>query len=286
MSNAPPDASTGAFAGLLERDLLLTDADFTRVSQLIYQRAGIVLAPHKRDMVYSRLGRRVRSLGLTRFSDYLTRLELHGNTTEWTAFTNALTTNLTSFFREAYHFPLLAQHVTGRRGPVRVWSAAASTGEEVWSIAITLLETLGPQADIEVVGTDIDTEALRRARAGIYPQELLRDMDKGRLKRFFLKGAGQHSGFVRVRPELTARVRFGELNLVAPAWQDIEPFDAIFCRNVMIYFDRTTQARVLDRLAACLKPDGLLFAGHSENFSQISTRFRLRGQTVYTLKQA
>ena len=283
MTSAPSGTPGGAFAGLLERDLLLTDADFTRISQLIYQRAGIVLAPHKRDMVYSRLGRRVRSLGLSRFSDYLARLEQQDMAAEWTAFTNALTTNLTSFFREAYHFPMLAQHVSGRRGPVRVWSAAASTGEEAWSIAITLVETLGPQAEVEVLGTDIDTEALRRARAGIYPQELLRDMDQARLKRFFLKGAGQQSGFVRVRPELMARVRFSELNLVAQPWREIEPFDAIFCRNVMIYFDRTTQAKVLNGLAACLKPDGLLFAGHSENFSQISTRFRLRGQTVYTL---
>ncbi|MFC3392121.1 CheR family methyltransferase [Aidingimonas halophila] len=269
---------------MLERDLVLTDADFARIRELIYQRAGIVLAEHKREMVYSRLAKRLRHHGLTRFSDYLARLEKQPTAREWESFTNALTTNLTAFFREAHHFPLLADHVAKCRGPVRVWSAAASTGEEPYSIAMTLIETLGNRAkDAEVVGTDIDTEALERARAGIYPMEQVRKLEESRVKRFFLKGSGERLGLARVRPEVSEMVEFGTLNLLAPEWSVKGPFDAIFCRNTMIYFDKKTQARILERFAPLLKPDGLLFAGHSENFSYISERFRLRGQTVYVL---
>ncbi|MFD2197574.1 CheR family methyltransferase, partial [Halomonas beimenensis] len=268
--------------GQLERDLELTDADFARIRQLIYQRAGIVLAEHKREMVYSRLAKRLRHHGLIRFSDYLARLERQPEAKEWEAFTNALTTNLTAFFREAHHFPLLADHVRGRRGPVRVWSAAASTGEEPYSIAMALTEALGSRGgEAEVVATDIDTEALEKARVGVYSMEQIHKLDEGRIKRFFQRGRGRHEGLARVRPELKAMVAFEPLNLLAPSWPVKGPFDAIFCRNVMIYFDKETQARILERFAPLLKPDGLLFAGHSENFSYTTDAFRLRGQTVY-----
>ncbi|MFC3285443.1 CheR family methyltransferase [Litchfieldella rifensis] len=270
---------------MFDRDLVLTDDDFTRIRQLIYERAGIVLAEHKREMVYSRLAKRLRHHGMTRFGDYLARLERQPAAREWEAFTNALTTNLTAFFREAHHFPLLASHIAGKPGPVRIWSAAASTGEEPYSIAMTLHETLGPRAsESRVVATDIDTEALARARAGIYPMEQVRKLDESCIKRFFLKGSGERIGLARVRPEVTSMVEFEQLNLLAPNWSIKGPFDAIFCRNVMIYFDKSTQARILQRFAPLLKPDGLLFAGHSENFSYISEAFRLRGQTVYMLK--
>ncbi|WP_343836486.1 CheR family methyltransferase [Halomonas beimenensis] len=260
----------------------MTDADFARIRQLIYQRAGIVLAEHKREMVYSRLAKRLRHHGLIRFSDYLARLERQPEAKEWEAFTNALTTNLTAFFREAHHFPLLADHVRGRRGPVRVWSAAASTGEEPYSIAMALTEALGSRGgEAEVVATDIDTEALEKARVGVYSMEQIHKLDEGRIKRFFQRGRGRHEGLARVRPELKAMVAFEPLNLLAPSWPVKGPFDAIFCRNVMIYFDKETQARILERFAPLLKPDGLLFAGHSENFSYTTDAFRLRGQTVY-----
>ncbi|PWV70260.1 CheR family methyltransferase [Halomonas sp. A11-A] len=268
----------------LERDLVLTDEDFARIRQLIYQRAGIVLAEHKREMVYSRLAKRLRHHGLTRFSDYLARLERQPDAREWEAFTNALTTNLTAFFRESHHFPLLAEHVRARPGPIRVWSAAASTGEEPYSIAMTLCEALGSRAgDARVVATDIDTEALARAEAGIYPLEQVHKLEAERMRRFFQRGTGRQAGLARVRPELRAMVEFLPLNLLAPSWPVSGPFDAIFCRNVMIYFDKATQARILERFAPLLKPDGLLFAGHSENFSYITRTLRLRGQTVYTL---
>lgn len=279
-----PLAPAWTSGGTVERDLELTDADFLRIRELIYRRAGIVLAEHKREMVYSRLARRLRHHGLTRFGDYLARLERQLESPEWDAFVNALTTNLTAFFRESHHFPLLAEHIRQRQGPIRIWSAAASTGEEPYSLAMTLIETLGERArDARVLATDIDTEALARARAGIYPLEQVNKLDPERVKRFFQRGTGQQAGLARIRPDLRAMVEFEPLNLLAPAWSTRGPFDAIFCRNVMIYFDKPTQARILERFAPLLKPDGLLFAGHSENFSYISQAFRLRGQTVYRL---
>ncbi|GED22892.1 CheR family methyltransferase [Halomonas sabkhae] len=278
------EASTpdfGEWAGV-ERDLELTDADFSRIRHLIYQRAGIVLAEHKREMVYSRLAKRLRQHGLIRFADYLSRLERQADSSEWEAFTNALTTNLTAFFREAHHFPLLAQHAQKQGGTLRVWSAAASTGEEPYSIAMALDEALdGRTRNVEVLASDIDTEALRRADAGVYALDQVRKLDDARVKRYFQRGRGQHEGLARIRPELRAMVRFLPLNLLAPSWPVEGSFDAIFCRNVMIYFDKPTQARILERFAPLLKPDGLLFAGHSENFSYITETFRLRGQTVY-----
>ncbi|WP_447554895.1 CheR family methyltransferase [Vreelandella sp. EE22] len=273
--------STG---GQIERDLVLTDADFLRIRELIYQRAGIVLAEHKREMVYSRLARRLRHHGLTRFTDYLSRLERQPDAKEWEAFTNALTTNLTAFFREAHHFPLLAAHIKDKAGPVTIWCSAASTGEEPYSIAMTLLEVLGAKANnAKVIATDIDTDALAKARAGIYPQEQVRKLDEARVKRFFQKGTGHQAGLARVRPEVAAMVEFRPLNLLAPSWPVQGPFDAIFCRNIMIYFDKETQANILKRFGPLMKAEGLLFAGHSENFSYISSTFKLRGQTVYTL---
>ncbi|WP_245791935.1 CheR family methyltransferase [Modicisalibacter ilicicola] len=262
----------------------MTDADFERVRKLIYERAGIVLAEHKREMVYSRLARRLRLHKLTRFTDYLARLEQHPDSREWESFTNALTTNLTAFFREMHHFPLLAEHVSRVNGPVRIWCAAASTGEEPYSIAMQLSETLGSRApDSRVVGTDIDTDALAKAREAVYPIDQVAKLDEARRKRFFLRGSGPRSGQAMIRPEISAMVELKQLNLLASKWPIEGPFDAIFCRNVMIYFDKTTQARILERFVPFLKPDGLLFAGHSENFSFISQAFRLRGQTVYEL---
>jgi chemotaxis protein methyltransferase CheR len=268
----------------LVRDLEFDDHDLKRICALIYRRAGIVLAQNKRDMVYSRVGRRVRHLQLTRFSDYLAQLEDNPGSAEWEAFTNALTTNLTSFFREEHHFPLLARHVVGRGGPVRVWCAAASTGQEAYSIAMQLAETLGEHADFRVFASDIDTQALEVAARGVYPMAQLEKLDEKRRKRFFQKGGGPRAGYARVRPELAARVTFQAVNLVAGDWPRNGPCDAVFCRNVMIYFDAETQARVLKRFVSHMQPDGLLFAGHSENFTYITDLFRLRGQTVYSLR--
>ena len=265
----------------------LTTADFSRICQLIHERAGIALGAKKQQLVYSRLSRRLRELKLPGFADYLQMLQSDVQSPEWQKFINALTTNLTAFFREAHHFPVLAQHVARLRHPVRVWCSAASTGEEPYSIAMTLVEALGAQAGAAtVVATDIDTQVLAQAEAGVFTREQADKLSPERLRRFFLKGTGVHAGKVRVRPELAAMVKFSQLNLLEPSYGFKEPFDAIFCRNVMIYFDRPTQARVLERFVPVLRSDALLFAGHSENFSLSSKAFRLRGQTVYERVQA
>ncbi|WP_116474199.1 CheR family methyltransferase [Zobellella maritima] len=262
----------------------MTDADFGRICAFIHRHAGIVLSANKRNMVYGRLARRLRHHGLSHFGQYLSLLEQQGQGPEWQAFTNALTTNLTAFFRERHHFPLLASHVAGRGEPVRVWCAAASTGEEPYSIAMTLQEALGARAAVaRVLATDIDTDALEQARGGVYTLEQVQKLDADRIRRFFLRGRGDKAGLARIRPETAALVEFARLNLLSSQWPLSGPFDAIFCRNVMIYFDKATQARILARFVPLLKPDGLLFTGHSENLTYISQAFRLRGQTVYEL---
>ncbi|TDG07913.1 chemotaxis protein CheR [Paraburkholderia guartelaensis] len=268
------------------RDFDFTSADFERIRALIHRRAGISLSDHKRDMAYSRLARRLRTLGIDSFREYLDQLEARNDATEWEAFTNALTTNLTAFFREAHHFPILADFVK-RRGsnPVSVWCSAASTGEEPYSIAMTLVEALGDRAarEARVLATDLDTQVLAKADAGVYSFDQVKHLSPERLKRFFFKGTGSHSGLVKVRPELRAMIKFEQLNLTDADYGLRTTFDAIFCRNVMIYFDKPTQAQVLTRFEPLMKPDGLLFAGHSENFTYVTQAFRLRGQTVYEL---
>jgi len=265
-------------------DFILTDADFARIRLLIHQRAGIFLSGQKRQMVYSRLSRRLRELGMREFSAYLGYLESDPRSHEWELFTNALTTNLTAFFREAHHFPLLADHVRQCQQPVSIWCSAASTGEEPYSIAMTLIETLGSRANAcSVMATDIDTQVLAKAVDGIFTLEQVSKLSPERLKRFFLKGSGAHAGKVRIRPEVAAMVKFSELNLLDPNWALKGPFDAIFCRNVMIYFDKPTQEKILQRFVPLMKPQALLFAGHSENFSFAQQTLRLRGQTVYGL---
>jgi chemotaxis protein methyltransferase CheR len=267
-------------------EFLFTDSDFSRIRTLIHRRAGIALGEQKRQMVYSRLSRRLRELQLPEFSTYLELLEASRDGEEWQAFINSLTTNLTSFFREAHHFPVLAAHVRKSKQPVTIWCAAASTGEEPYSIAITLIEALGERASTaRVIATDIDTAVLAKASAGVFTLEQVNRLSTERLRRFFNKGTGSNAGKVRVRPEVAAMVKFSRLNLLDPSWPVKEPVDAIFCRNVMIYFDKPTQKKVLDRFAPLLKPEGLLFAGHSENASLVSPGFKAVGQTVYELSK-
>ena len=278
---------TSQRAGEPGRDFAFTAADFARIRSLIHRRAGISLSEHKRDMAYSRLARRLRARGLETFRDYLDLLEQEDDPAEWEAFTNSLTTNLTAFFRESHHFPILADFVKHREAPVSVWCSAASTGEEPYSIAITLIEALGESAarGTSILATDLDTQVLAKAEAGIYTYDQVKHLPPERLKRFFLKGTGAQAGRVKVRPELRAMIRFEQLNLTDADYGIAKPFDAIFCRNVMIYFDKPTQGQVLSRFEPLVKPGGLLFAGHSENFTYVTQAFRLRGQTVYELSR-
>ena len=267
------------------KEFTFTKGDFERVRALIYQRAGISLADSKQEMVYSRLARRLRATGIGSFTRYLDDLEAGHLGEEWQSFTNALTTNLTSFFREAHHFPLLAEHVKKVRDkPITIWCSASSTGEEPYSIAMTVCEAFGTLSPpVQIVATDIDTNVLQVGANGVYALDRIGKLEPERLKKFFLRGKGAQEGMVRVRPELRNLVSFKQLNLLADGWPLSGQFDVIFCRNVMIYFDKATQRKILARFVPLMKPDALLFAGHSENFLYVSESLKLRGKTVYEL---
>ncbi|BBB61034.1 chemotaxis protein methyltransferase [Undibacterium sp. KW1] len=266
------------------KEFAFNSRDFDRVRDLIYKRAGISLADSKQEMVYSRLARRLRATGISSFSEYLDGLESNQIESEWEAFTNALTTNLTSFFREEHHFPILAEHIARKHEPVNIWCSASSTGEEPYSIAITLCEAFGTlRPPAHIIATDIDTNVLETASRGVYNLDRIEKLSAERTRKFFLKGKGAQEGLVRVRPELRDLITFKQLNLLEDGWPLSGEFDAIFCRNVMIYFDKPTQGKILKKFVPLMKPDGLLFAGHSENFLYVSDDFKLRGKTVYEL---
>lgn len=262
-----------------------TVEDFSRIRELIYNVAGISLSPAKKDLVYSRLARRLRTLQLSSFAEYISILD-SPNSKEWEEFINALTTNMTSFFREPHHFPILARHIAQlpNRRSFTIWSSASSTGEEPYSIAMALVEQFGRfDIPVRILATDIDTNVLEKARQGIYPLDQLRKLPIERVKRFFLRGGNANEGLTRIKPELKKLVSFMRINLLDEQWPLQEKFDAIFCRNVMIYFDKPTQYAILKKMSRCLQPDGLLFAGHSESFQHATDLFRLSGKTVYTL---
>lgn len=268
-----------------EREFSFSVADFERVRKLIYQHAGISLSPVKQDMVYSRLARRLRATGMQSFAQYLDALENKGGD-EWERFVNSLTTNLTSFFREPHHFPIFAEHLRklGTKRAVRVWCSAASTGEEPYSIAMTVAETFGSNVShISITASDLDTNVLATAQKGVYPIERVEKLSQERLQKFFLRGTGSQEGYVSVRPELRRMIDFQRINLLDSTYSVRGPLDIIFCRNVMIYFDKPTQYKILSRFAPMMQPDGLMFAGHSESFLHASDLFRSLGKTVYAL---
>lgn len=267
------------------REYDFTQTDFERVRKLIYKHAGISLSTSKQNMVYSRLARRLRATGFDSFDEYLDYLE-RGNPEEWEAFTNALTTNLTAFFREQHHFPILERHVEKRknRDKIQLWCSASSTGEEPYSMAMAMVQAFKSYTPpVHILATDLDTNVLAKAQMGIYSLDKLEKLPKEKLKQFFLKGKGSHDGSARIRPELRNMITFRKLNLLDDNWPIRGPFDAIFCRNVMIYFDKQTQYKILKKFVPLLASDGLLFAGHSESFQHAIDLFKLREKTVYEL---
>ena len=284
LSNAPvPALGVGAAMGAGEQEFNFGAADFERVRQLIYERAGISLHAGKQAMVYSRLSRRLRDTGHRSFASYLEWLEHRSGAAggqEWQEFVNCLTTNLTSFFREEHHFAELARDLAVRSSrPLRIWCNAASTGEEPYSIAMTVAENTS-LGGVSIVASDIDTKVLATAARGIYPADS-RGLSAERLRMHCLRGKGDNAGFIRIKPELARLVDFRSHNLMDANWSLGDPFDIVFCRNVMIYFDAPTQHRVLERMHRAMKPGSLLYVGHSENFSEAKTLFRLRGKTIY-----
>ena len=262
------------------REFLWSNADFARIKSLIYKKAGISLHDGKHAMVYSRVSRRLRDTGHTSFKSYLDWLEHHDGA-EWQEFINTLTTNLTAFFREQHHFTVLDERLRSeRQRNWRIWCSAASTGEEPYSIAITAAEALGPQGSFHIDNSDIDTKVLAVAARGVYKVDGVKGLSPERLQRHFMRGKGANAGLMRVKPDLQKHMAFQAVNLI----HDLpfrDPFDIVFCRNVMIYFDAATQREVLARIHRVMKPGGLLFVGHAENFSDARSLFVLRGKTVY-----
>lgn len=273
-----------AKAAGLEREFTFSDEEFKHLSQLIYARAGIHLTPSKKDMVYSRLARRLRANKLDTFSAYLEMIE-SDDTLEREAFVNALTTNVTAFFREQHHFKTLAEHIAKiKRRPINIWCNAASTGQEPYSIAITMMDLFNSfNPPVHIIATDIDTAALQKAQEGIYSEEDTKKLPKTMLERYFLKGRANNAGSVKVRQELRNMVSFSQLNLLADDWPVKGPFDAVFCRNVMIYFDKATQCKILLKFIPMMHRDALMFAGHSESLQNTTTLFQLHDKTVYKI---
>ena len=266
-----------------DREFTYSQADFEKVRSAIYRKAGINLSDTKKQLVYSRLARRIRALKLNDFASYLAYLE--ANETEQEEFVNALTTNLTAFFREPHHFEILADYahqLKNLQRPLRIWCAAASTGEEPYSIAMTMAEVFGSyEPPVEIIASDIDSKVLREASAGIYNLSRLESVSYERKQQFFQRGTGPNRGQVRINPVLKKCIEYRQLNLLDPNWSVKAPFDVIFCRNVMIYFDKQTQLKLLERMVRLLTPTGLYIAGHSESFNQASHLVKLVAKTTY-----
>lgn len=272
----------------MQREFPFTHEDFDYLRQMSNARTGIVVGDDKFDMFYSRLAKRVRALQLPDFSAYCRYLRESRDDQETTRLVNAITTNLTAFFRESHHFEYLREHALPERLRVsipgerlRVWSAGCSTGEEPYSLGMVLgeMRPMLRATEVELFATDIDTEVLETASHGIYQLDRVNGISQDRLHRWFYRGTGAQQGRVRIKPALRQKVTFGLCNLVQP-WQQ-EPQDIIFCRNVIIYFDQNTRAALVERFADALKPGGYLFLGHSESLLHLSDRFELIGKTVY-----
>jgi chemotaxis protein methyltransferase CheR len=238
---------------LNDREFQFEPRDFARVRALIYDRAGISLHEGKQAMVYSRLSRRLRETGHSSFESYLRWLESgNASSQEWQEFVNCLTTNLTSFFREEHHFHTLAEWLKARGNQsLRIWCAASSTGEEPYSLAMTVADAMGLHAPAKILASDIDTHVLTKASLGVYDAQA-RGLSPQHLRMYFLRGKGANAGSIRVKPELARMVEFRPFNLMQTHWQLGEPFDIVFCRNVMIYFDRPTQTAILGRFRPLL----------------------------------
>mgnify|MGYP006361657757 CR=1 FL=1 len=267
----------------MQREFEFTAADFERVRKLLYERAGIALSEAKQDMVYSRLARRLRAGGDRSFAQYLARLERR-DAQEWESFINALTTNLTSFFREAHHFDILSRHLKSiaEKRAIRIWCSAASTGEEPYSIAMTAVEAFNSLAPpVSIIASDLDTNVLTQGERGIYPAERVARLSPEQLSRHFLKGAGAQDGSVEVRPELRRLITFKRINLLDAVWPVQGPLDVIFCRNVMIYFDAQTKAKLIERYTQMIRLVGWLYIGHSESLLGAHPGLELIGHTDY-----
>jgi len=270
------------------REFAFGTEDFEALRQLVKQVTGIHLSEQKRELVYGRLARRLRALGLTSFAQYRKVLD-DDSGQELVEFCNAITTNLTSFFREPHHFDYLrdqllqplARDAAGTRR-LRIWSAACSTGEEPYSIAMTLLESLPDlrRWDVRILATDLDSDVLARARRGVYAEDRVKNLSAQRRDRFFNQKREGDGLYYEVAPALRELITFKQLNLMHPLPMR-GPLQAIFCRNVIIYFDKETQRELFGRISQLQRPGDLLFLGHSESLFKVSEVYALMGKTVY-----
>jgi len=269
-----------------DREFHFQDSDFSRVKKMVYEFAGIDLNESKKNLVYNRLSKRIRFLEMNSFKEYLDYVEVQGES-EFIHLINAITTNLTFFFRENHHFeylkntviPMLLKENAGTK-KIRIWSAGCSTGEEPYSLAIILKEAVPAGWDARVLATDLDTTVVDTAQKGVYKIDRLKGVSDERVKKWFLKGKGSQEGYVKVKPDLQKIIDFGQINLMND-WPIKETIDVIFCRNVVIYFDKPTQSKLFNRYADLLPAHGHLMIGHSESLYKVCDRFELIGQTIY-----
>jgi chemotaxis protein methyltransferase CheR len=269
-----------------------TQTDFQTIVSIVYERSGIVLASNKRDMAYARLVQRLRALELSSFQEYCALLNSRKGADEIGCLINAITTNLTKFFREAHHFehlrkealPELVKPSQGGVPRIKVWSAGCSSGEEPYSIAMTALASrgeIGRDWDMNILATDLDTATLEVAKTGIYPKAALESVPAGLRERFFeVPSRGAPGGNVQVARQVQSLVTFKPLNLIKP-WPSGMSFDIIFCRNVTIYFDAKTKESIINRFHSLLKDGGWLYVGHSESLHSHMHQFKLCGRTIY-----
>ncbi|MBV1873803.1 MAG: protein-glutamate O-methyltransferase CheR [Gammaproteobacteria bacterium] len=272
-----------------QREFLMSDRDFNQIRAMAAEHTGISLSEQKKEMIYSRLARRVRALNMESFSTYIQYLEKDPDR-EMSGFVNAITTNLTSFFREDHHFEYLSNTVfpeiaknrkTDKR--VRIWSAGCSTGEEPYSLAITLLESKnfpGGTWDVRVLATDLDTDVLKHGQQGDYDLSRVEGINAARRSKWFEPCKDKDKKVVHVNDKLKKVITFNQLNLMKK-WPMSGKFDVIFCRNVVIYFDKKTQKILFDRYAEMLEDGGYLFIGHSESLHAVTDRFESLGRTIY-----
>ncbi len=270
------------------KEFELSDREFEWIRSEVKTRTGITLSPQKRDLVYNRLIHRLRNHGLANFRDYRSLLEADQGE-ELVEFTNALTTNVTAFFREPHHFEYLRSHVfpelkkrhkDDRR--VRIWSSGCSSGEEPYTVAMTVAENFADSDgfDVKILATDLDTNVLEHASAGVYAEQRLSGIDQKKLVRWFQRGRGEHEGQFRVRDQLRDMITFRQLNLM-DEWPMKGPFDIVFCRNVIIYFDKPMQKKIIDRYGDLLAPGGYLMLGHSESLASDRHEFQSLGKTMH-----
>jgi chemotaxis protein methyltransferase CheR len=284
MVTSQPDNRSASKA----REFAFSDEDFNALRTLVKAHTGINLTDQKRELVYGRISRRLRALDLHSFRDYR-ELLTNDSGKEFVEFCNAITTNLTSFFRESHHFDYVRDHILAPRlndpravRRLRVWCAGCSSGEEPYSLAMTIRETI-PDAgrwDIRILATDLDSDVLGRGQRGVYPAERLRDMSPARVSRFFRETTLNGQPAYTAAPELRDLITFKQLNLMTP-FPMKGPLDAIFCRNVVIYFDKDTQRDLFARMSRLQEPGAILFLGHSESLFKVSTDYSLIGKTIY-----